>query len=74
MGRYRFTAFVNDSQPRYLVLWDLHWHVIECQRLEPDADLSGVMTATIAPLEGDGWQAAVSLHESSTSLSAPRRF
>jgi hypothetical protein len=57
MGRYRFTAFVNDAQPRYVVLWDLHWHVIECQRLKAAADLSRAMAATITRLEREGWQA-----------------
>jgi hypothetical protein len=28
-----------------------------CQHLEPAADLSGAMAATIERLEGDGWQA-----------------
>jgi hypothetical protein len=57
MVRYRFTAYENDSQPRYLVAWDLRWQVIDCQRLDPAADLSGAMAATIERLEGDGWQA-----------------
>jgi hypothetical protein len=40
-----------------VVVWDLQWTLIECQRLEPAADLSGAMAATIERLEGDGWQA-----------------
>jgi hypothetical protein len=44
-----------------VVLWDLQWHVLECQRLEPATDLSGAMAATIARLEGDGWQAEATL-------------
>jgi len=57
MGRYTFPAFNRASTPRYVVLWDLHWHVIECQRLEPAADLSGAMAATIDRLAADGWKA-----------------
>jgi hypothetical protein len=57
MGCYRFTAFVNDHQPRYLVVWDLQWQVIDCRQLDPAADLSGAMVAAIARLAVDGWQA-----------------
>lgn len=57
MGRYTFPAFDKAPTPRYVVLWDLHWHVLDCQRLEPAADLSGAMAATIERLAADGWQA-----------------
>jgi len=58
MGRYNtFPAFNTATAPRYVVVWDLQWQVIECQRLEPAADLSGAMAATIERLAGEGWQA-----------------
>jgi hypothetical protein len=57
MGRYTFPAFDNSATPRYVVVWDLHWRLIECQRLEPAADLSGAMAATIDRLASDGWEA-----------------
>ena len=57
MGRYTFSAFNKAPTPRYVVVWDLHWLVIECQRLEPAADLSGAITATMGRLEVEGWQA-----------------
>jgi hypothetical protein len=57
MGRYRFPAYNKAPTPRYVVVWSMHWQVIECQRLEPAADLSGAMTATIERLEAEGWQA-----------------
>ena len=57
MGRYTFPAYNKATTPRYVALWDMHWHVLECQRLEPAADLSGAMTATIDRLAGEGWQA-----------------
>jgi hypothetical protein len=57
MGRYTFPAFNKAPTPRFVVLWDLHWHVLDCQRLEPAADLSGAMTAAIERLTGEGWQA-----------------
>src|ERR1035441_9063120 len=57
MARYRFPAFTTSTRPRYLVLWDLRWQLLEVERLEPAADLSGAMAAAIARLDGDGWQA-----------------
>jgi hypothetical protein len=57
MGRYTFPAFVRATTPRYVVVWDMHWHVLECQCLEPAADLSGAMAATIERLADEGWQA-----------------
>ncbi len=57
MSRYRFPAFNMSTTPRYVVVWNLHWHVLECKRLAPAADLSGEMTAAIERLEGEGWQA-----------------
>jgi hypothetical protein len=57
MGRYTFPAFARATTGRYLVVWDLQWRLIECQRLEPAADLSGAMAATIARLSGEGSQA-----------------
>jgi len=50
MGRYAFPAFNTSPSPRYIVLWDLQWQMLACQRLEPAADLSGAMTATIEGL------------------------
>jgi len=56
MARYTFPVFDKASAPRYVVVWDLHWHVLECERLEPAADLSGAMAATIERLKGEGWR------------------
>ncbi len=57
MGRYTFPAFNRAPTPRYVVVWDLHWHALECQRLESAADLSEAMAAAIERLESEGWQA-----------------
>ena len=57
MARYTFPTYDRAPTPRYVVLWDLHWHVLECQHLEPATDLSGAMTAAIERLAGEGWQA-----------------
>jgi hypothetical protein len=35
MARYRFTAYKNDSQPRYIVLFGPQREIIDCQRLAP---------------------------------------
>ena len=43
MGRYT----KKSPTPRYMVVWDLQWTLIECQRLEPAADLSGAVAAII---------------------------
>jgi hypothetical protein len=57
MARYCFPAFNKATTTRYIVLWDLHWHVLDCQRLEPATDLSGAMAAAIDRLANEGWEA-----------------
>jgi hypothetical protein len=57
MGRYTFPAFNKAPTPRYVVLWDLYWHALDCQRLEPAADLSGAMATAIDRLAAEGWEA-----------------
>jgi hypothetical protein len=49
--------YKRASTPCYVVVWDLHCHILECERLEPAADLSGAMTATFERLKAKGWQA-----------------
>jgi hypothetical protein len=56
MGRYTFPVFNKAPTPRYVVLWDLHWHIIEHECLEPAADLLGAMSTTIERLAADSWQ------------------
>ncbi len=55
MGRYQYTAYNNDTRPRYVVLWDLQWSVVESPQLGPATDLSSAMMATIERLKGEGW-------------------
>jgi len=57
MGRYRFMTFNTVCTPRYVVLWDLHWQILDCRRLEPRSDLSGAMVAAMNRLAADGWKA-----------------
>jgi hypothetical protein len=56
MGRYRFTAYVNDGNPRFVVIWDLQWKPLQCQRLAPNANLRLAMTAAIDAQAAQGWQ------------------
>jgi hypothetical protein len=57
MSRYTFPAINMSSSPRYVVVWDLHWQMLDVQRLEAAADLCAAMEAAIARIEGEGWQA-----------------
>jgi hypothetical protein len=57
MARYHHNVYANCRTARYIVLFDLQWQIIECQRLEPSADLRGAMTSTIARLSSQGWEA-----------------
>ena len=57
MSRYTFPAFVKAATPRYVVVWDLHWQVLECHRLESGEDLSGAMISAIHQLAIDGRRA-----------------
>jgi hypothetical protein len=56
MARYTFPTSVKSSTPRFIVLWELQEHVINCQRLEAATDLGAAMAATIEHLAADGWQ------------------
>jgi hypothetical protein len=57
MARYQFPTFDKAPTPRWVVVWDLQWQLIECQRLEPAADLSSAMATTIDRLASEGWEA-----------------
>jgi hypothetical protein len=57
MGRYTFPAFNKAPTPRYLVIWNLYWQVIDSRCLEPATDLGVAMAAAIERLEAEGWQA-----------------
>ncbi len=43
--------------PRYLVLWNMYWQVIDCRCLEPATDLAVAIAAAIKRLKAEGWQA-----------------
>jgi hypothetical protein len=57
MGCYQHTAYDTADTPRYIVVWDLHWHEIESQRLEAGSDLNAAMQAAIDRASELGWRA-----------------
>jgi hypothetical protein len=56
MARYHHNVYANSTTPRYLVIFDLQWKIIERQRLEACTDLRSAMTAAINRLTAEGWQ------------------
>ena len=67
MARYRFTAYQNDAQPRYIVLFGPQREIIGCQRLEAAADLRGAMAAAMERLANEGWEAEGSAEASAVA-------
>ena len=55
MAYYHHNVYANSKTARYLVIFDLQWEIIDCQRLEPLTDLDHAMTATIERLSEQGW-------------------
>jgi hypothetical protein len=56
MVRYYHDVYATANTPRYVVFFDLQWQVVECQRLEPSADLRSAITTTLDRLLSEGWQ------------------
>jgi hypothetical protein len=56
MARYHHNVYARAKTLRYVVLFDLQWTIIECQRLEPSTDLRNAMTTTVDRLTNEGWQ------------------
>ena len=55
MRRTRHDVFARATTMRYIVLWTVHWQVVECQRLAPGTDLNQAVAAATAVLVADGW-------------------
>lgn len=55
-GRYHHEVYASTSTRLYLVVFDLQWKIIECQRLERCADLAKSMSLHCNDLPEDGWQ------------------
>jgi hypothetical protein len=56
MPRYQHNVYAGANTPRYVVVFDLQWQIIECERLEPSADLRSAMTTAINRLVSNGWK------------------
>jgi hypothetical protein len=56
MARYHHNVYAASKTPRYLVIFDLQWKMIDCERLEPATDLHSAMTTAIDRLTAEGWQ------------------
>jgi hypothetical protein len=56
MARYHHNVYASAKTPRYVVVFDLQWRILECERLELSADLRSAMTTTIDRLVRDGWK------------------
>ena len=54
--RYHHDVYATAKTPRYLVVFDLQWKIIECRRLEPCCDLAKSMTTTLRRFTEEGWQ------------------
>jgi hypothetical protein len=62
MGRYRHQVYAIAKTPRFCVVFNLQWKVIESSRLAPAANLAVAMQDAIRRHSRDGWQAESS-HE-----------
>jgi hypothetical protein len=56
MSRYKHNVYASANTPRYAVVFDLQWQIVECERLNPSADLRSAMTTTINRLISGGWK------------------
>jgi hypothetical protein len=57
MGRYRHQVYAIAKTPRYCVVFNLQWKVIESLKLAPTADLAAAMNTAIERHSRDGWRA-----------------
>ena len=56
MARNRHDVYASAKSPRYLIVFDLQWQILECQRLESRTDLRGAMASAIDRLSCEGWR------------------
>lgn len=56
MARYHHNVYASAKTARYVVLFDLQWKIIECQRLEPAASLTSALTTAVQRWIDEGWQ------------------
>jgi hypothetical protein len=56
MTRHRNEVYTTARTPRFCVIFDLQWRVIESLKLEARTDLSAAMAAAVARQASLGWQ------------------
>jgi hypothetical protein len=56
MARYCHQVYATAKTPRFCVVFNLQWQVIESVRLEAAVDLAGAMTAAIERQAREQWQ------------------
>jgi len=56
MARYCHRVYATAKTPRFCVVFNLQWQVIESVKLEPAADLAAGMTAAIERQAREKWQ------------------
>ncbi len=56
MRRQRHAVYTTSRTPRYIVVWSVHWQIVETQVIAPMTDLAAAMASTIARLQGQGWK------------------
>jgi len=47
--------FAKSTTPRYLIVWDLEWRALECERFDSGMDLHTALSETIERLRHTGW-------------------
>lgn len=56
MGYHPYCGYATSREPRFIAQWGLQWQLLDCQRIEPAADLRAAMAAAIDRAAAAGWQ------------------
>ena len=56
MGRYRHRVYATAKTPRFCVLFNLQWTVIESVPLGPATNLTAAMDSAVERQASQGWQ------------------
>jgi len=57
MGRSHRHVPDRARAKRYVVVWNLHWQVLDCRELDPDVDPREALAAAIRQWVLEGWSA-----------------
>lgn len=55
MAQNRYAGFFDEHNRGFLVAFDLHWRVIDTQRVDPAIGACRALAAFIAQFETQGW-------------------